>query len=66
MAKRGTRFNDTLGRTVWLRSELRDISEIEVTPLTYLAMMLFLSRHADCRAYLFVQVGPDDRCKKVG
>lgn len=66
MAKRGTRFDDTHGRKVWLRSELQGISEINVTPLTYLAMLFFLSRHADCRATLFVQVGSDDRCKKVG
>lgn len=60
--KRGTHFDDVLSRRVWTLIDLQDIQG-NVSPLMYLACLFFLSRHAECRAYV-VEPGVFDAPRK--
>ncbi len=53
-AQRGTRHEDVLSQRIWTPRDLEDVGG-EVCHLTYLALLLFLSRHADPRAYVYVR-----------
>jgi len=58
--KRGTRNDDVLSQRVWRGIELSDV-ELPVGSLSLLALLFFLNRHADCRAFVFVRRGHDER-----
>ena len=47
-------LDDVASRRIWTA---RDLGEVEgtVSSLTYLALLFFLSKHADRRAYVFVR-----------
>jgi hypothetical protein len=61
--QRGTRQSDVLSRRLYGAAELQGF-RVQITPETILAIWLFLSRHAERRAYVVVR--GDDHGSKEG